>query len=1313
MAGTGPPTSPAIGLLQRGAAVNAVNRDGDTQLHLAVSYNNKEAVADLLQRGADVDAVDWTGKTPLHLAATFNLNEIVTELLQGGADINAVDYASKTPLHSAAEHSSEEVVAELLKRGADVNAMSKSDITSLHWAALNTNKEVVAQLLQLGADANAVDELGRTPLHWAFKFTSTKAVVELLLERGADVNAVANGGTTPLHLATSSNNKEVIAELIQRGANVNAVDNDGNTPFYWAAMKDHKEVVAELIQGGADVKVADEVGNNPLHWAASYSSKEAVAKLLQRGANINSVNKAGETPLLLAAMNNNKEAVAELLQCGANPQTVGNAASTPLHWATKCSSKEAVADLLQYGAVVNAVDNDGKTPLHLAVENNGKEVVAELFQREADVNVADSDGNTPLHMTAENNSKEAVAELLQRGAAVNAVNKASDTPLHLAAENNSIEAVAELLQRGAAVNAVNKASDTPLHLAAENNSIEAVAELLQRGADVNAVDRCGNTPLHLATIGNSEKVAAALLNHGANFTLLNLQCRTPLDIAFTKVESKIFSNICEKILKNPFPVNKLGETVFHISAKFCIREVLELAEHPGYCREVFLYNRDTSGNSPIHNWAMASLTNELGNSENQTVITEYGEMLIKMGALVNARNNQDQTPLHVAVSREAIVCLLEHGAWPNATSACSGNTPLLTRVTSLDGSSLEVYERFSKEGSCRLDGRKDEKWQEIVAMCLNPWITNNSGQSVLEVLISKNSFVLAEALISFFKDAAQLNKKHTNGETILHILCKANKSELLQVMDDLLKAGVTVNAMNSAKQTPLHLVCRKISDISESVEDVSYSMCYWIGKRLLAYGADSSLQDSDGASCYDIAESLPQLLELLKQPIDITTIPPLLRWSEPKSEAYRSAIAQVVRRQKSKQIECYHYHKEPIGSGGFGHVFAGVDERDGREVAVKRIEKHKLVRPRDRREIVNLVKLRNCEEVVRYLGHCEDADFVFLILDLMEGTLTEYLDKTSRDASLNVSLCRDVVKGLKYLHEMNVSHRDIKPGNILYRVSPRVCFKIADFGLSSKATFNTTLQTASITYAAAGTRCWMAPELLQATEEINHSEASDVFACGLVLHYFLAEKRHPFYNPSTAAKSAISEQNETERNIMDYKPFLHKDLSPEARHLMEIMLDENCGKRPRTTDILSEPYFWSEAKKIRFLEAVGNQPEVQRPRHKVTAPSPVEQDLENTLGNEFAVVGWENSIPDVYLEMTGAGGRRYDTYSAVDLVRFVRNSYAHASDQNRTTLVQDHLMKDIVFFKKFPSLLIEVFKAVIAHGWDKTRKEIECALKMD
>ena len=445
---------------------------------------------------------------------------------------------------------------------------------------------------------------------------------------------------------------------------------------------------------------------------------------------------------------------------------------------------------------------------------------------------------------------------------------------------------------------------------------------------------------------------------------------------------------------------------------------------------------------------------------------------------------------------------------------------------------------------------------------MSPWIANSNGETVLGVLIEKSSFLLTKALISVLKHMDEIDKKHSNGETILHVICLSVADELQSVIDDLLKSHAKVNVANAKNQTPLHLVCRKLTAIRQEEVNISNSMHFWIARRLLAHGADPKLQDWHGASCFDIAERVPELRDLLNQPFDLSAIPPLMKWSDPKSEKHRSKIAQVVRNQKSSQIDCYHYHSEAIGSGAFGYVFAGVDERNGREIAMKRIEKQRLLHgPENRREIDNLVKLRDCEEIVKYLGHQEDTHFAYLILDLMEGTLEEYLDKTPRDTSLDPTLCQDVVNGLQYLHRNKILHRDIKPENILYKLSPRICLKLSDFGLSTKPVLNKTL---SVMHTNAGTRNWMAPELLRATNVLPHSDASDVFSYGLVIHFLLADKRHPFTEPSTLSKSAIIIQNETERNIFYYQPFLYSELSPEARDLIEKLLLEDQSKRLNT-----------------------------------------------------------------------------------------------------------------------------------------------------
>ena len=898
------------------------------------------------------------------------------------------------------------------------------------------------------------------------------------------------------------------------------------------------------------------------------------------------------------------------------------------------------------------MNKDGTTPLHWVAWSNIKQIAAELMQHKANVNAVNKDGDTPLHWAARYNSKETASELIKHGADVNAVNNNGNTPLQMVAWNNSKETAIELIKRGAYINAVNKDGETPLHWAATYHSKETATELMQHGADINAVNNAGDTALHCAARLNRSEIADELLQRGADYTIVNNKGFNPLDITFNTLDNSIALNICQKISSNLLPDNNFGQRGFHAAAKLCITEVLESQVFRSCCKEAVLNGRDLLGNSPLHCWATASC-------ESERRITEFGEKIIQMGALVNARNNQDHTPLHVATSWTALDVLLKYGAWPNVTSAHNGDTPLIARVKSLADSSQKLYEGFfteeKRQKNCSTSdigcGLSIDEWQKIVETGMDPWIANYNHESVLKLLINKNNFFLAKALINFQMNAVAVNRKHTNGETTLHIICSSDKDEPQTSIDSLLAIRVNVNCTSSTEETPLHLVCRRISYINYFTEDVRGTMLYWTASRLLAYGADPSLQDSNGVSCYDIAGSVPQLLDILKQPLDITAIPPSLKWSEPKSEIHRHKLAQVMRNQKSFQIEHFQCHKEPIDAGAFGHVFTGVDRRSGREIAVKRMVKERLVRPEDRREITNLVKLRDCDEVVKYLGHYEDIHFVFLILDLMEGTLRDYLDTTPRDVSLNATL----------------------------------------FGLSAKAVSNTTSVTISVMYTAAGTRCWMAPELLKSTAETKNSEASDVFACGLVLHFLLAEKRHPFTHPVTTARSTIVEQNETERNIMDYKLCMHKNLSPVARDVLETMLVEDKNKRPKTSDVLSHPFFWSEMKSIRFIEAVANQPEIEKPRYKVTNPSPMELQLENTLGNDFATIGWQNNIPTVHAEMSGR--RWYDTSSAVELVRFVRNCYAHVSHETRTAPVQKSVLKDCALLNKFPSLLIEVYKA--------------------
>ena len=150
-------------------------------------------------------------------------------------------------------------------------------------------------------------------------------------------------------------------------------------------------------------------------------------------------------------------------------------------------------------------------------------------------------------------------------------------------------------------------------------------------------------------------------------------------------------------------------------------------------------------------------------------------------------------------------------------------------------------------------------------------------------------------------------------------------------------------------------------------------------------------------SCLDIAQDCPSLHDLLTKPIEIDTIPILIPWTS-VSDKCKGILAKVARRQECKIVDQIWYYGDKIAGGSFGLIFAGINEKDGREVAVKRIEKLRMKRPEDRREIKNLTALADCEQVVRYISVFEDGDFSYIVLELM-----------SREISRSVSMDRKLM----------------------------------------------------------------------------------------------------------------------------------------------------------------------------------------------------------------------------------------------------------------------------------------------------------------
>ena len=697
--------------------------------------------------------------------------------------------------------------------------------------------------------------------------------------------------------------------------------------------------------------------------------------------------------------------------------------------------------------------------------------------------------------------------------------------------------------------------------------------------------------------------------------------------------------------------------------------------------------KDEKDRSLLHVLLFLLQTGRLGSSEGLEIVCDGIAILQEYGLEINSRDTEGNTALHLwaslihaPISDEKIKIgseIVSHGGAVNSRND-KGDTPFHILMTN----------PFVQE-----DLFEPELWSRILALGMNPWIANCDGKCSFEVLLENESFVSVFTLLKAIfeddqnQDMAESVKRYRNqsGDYLLHMLCIINNESVIEICDYLLGHGCEVNAQNECRQTPLHLLCNKISETDSSLSQQRINFI----RLLERYSADMTLSDIYGNACKDMLSKFHNF-KIRKE----------IKWN-PESIVHKAKLSEVVHGKNSHQVENYHYHTESIGEGTFSCVFPAINKMDGREVALKRLEKARLANKGNvlEREVKCLLKLSSCPSVVNYIACTRDSNFEYIVVELMEGTLDKYLSCTE-ECSQASTICSQIALGMQFLHQSNVLHRDLKPQNTLYRTKPHLTVKISDFGLS-KFLQQTSDGSKSVMHSKAGTRCWMAPELLAQNHE-EHSKATDIYSCGLLFHYVMSGKKHPF---NGSGGSITSNYDEIEENIKRNKMFLFSRLSSEAVYLVTEMLSIDRETRPAASSLHNIPYFWDNHKKLEFLKSIGNQNEFQVPRSCRHNLSGVELKLESSWSHQFGVTSWHDKIRLVYNDVTSRHpDRRYDTRSAVELTRFIRNSHIHVYKLSKRS--QRDLLENFIILEHFPFLVTEIYKAVKDYDTWTKRKDL-------
>jgi 5'-AMP-activated protein kinase catalytic alpha subunit len=212
---------------------------------------------------------------------------------------------------------------------------------------------------------------------------------------------------------------------------------------------------------------------------------------------------------------------------------------------------------------------------------------------------------------------------------------------------------------------------------------------------------------------------------------------------------------------------------------------------------------------------------------------------------------------------------------------------------------------------------------------------------------------------------------------------------------------------------------------------------------------------------------------------------------------------------RAKSIGHYILSKT-IGEGTFGKVKLGTHILTGEKVAIKVLEKERIVDIADVERVareIHILKLIRHPHIIQLYEIIETPRQLYLIMEFASGgELFDYIVAHQRVKEKEA--CRffhQMLAGIEKIHEMNVVHRDLKPENLLLDENQHI--KIVDFGLSNTYPEGTLLKT------ACGSPCYAAPEMIAGKHYVP--SLCDVWSCGVIL-FALTCGFLPFEDQNTA-----------------------------------------------------------------------------------------------------------------------------------------------------------------------------------------------------
>lgn len=278
----------------------------------------------------------------------------------------------------------------------------------------------------------------------------------------------------------------------------------------------------------------------------------------------------------------------------------------------------------------------------------------------------------------------------------------------------------------------------------------------------------------------------------------------------------------------------------------------------------------------------------------------------------------------------------------------------------------------------------------------------------------------------------------------------------------------------------------------------------------------------------------------------------------------------------SKSVLEMHYSMDRlISKGAFARVVLGRDLHTGEPVAIKLIEKSNAP-PSERKYFereVRIMQTLSHPNVVECYDVFDNRLRTRIVMEYIQGgTLGDIISshRGPLPECQSKRIMKDILSGVKYLHDMGTIHRDLKPDNCLLSKSkaPYGTVKLSDFGLSNFVANSSQTNVAKgeehcVLTSAVGSLGFVAPEIF----ESSYGPAVDVWSCGVILYMLLSGGVMPFpgRSPSEVATHA-------RRGEIDFSSKPLRNATGLAKGLVRALLKVDRRERITANDALRHPW---------------------------------------------------------------------------------------------------------------------------------------------